>query len=131
MVPPYFSEPPLRDLQFVFPRPHNGVPVRALHLTELQHVSKERPFDIAFVCVKSYDTAWATAMVKQYLAPGGFVASLQTCINAPAIAAVVGWGRTIGVIAGTYSGELHAPGEIRRTVPLIAAIPRRASASSV
>ena len=36
----------------------------------------------------------------------------------PAIASVVGWGRTIGVIAGTYSGELIAPGEVMRTVPL-------------
>ena len=40
--------------------PEFTVPVRALHLTEVQHVSKERPFDIAFVCIKSYDTAWAT-----------------------------------------------------------------------
>src|SRR5439155_23750911 len=37
------------------------VPVRALHVTELQQVSKETPIDIAFVCTKSYDTAWATA----------------------------------------------------------------------
>src|SRR5204863_12963 len=38
------------------------VPARALHVTELQQISKEKPFDIAFVCTKSYDTAWATAM---------------------------------------------------------------------
>src|SRR5437762_5454271 len=38
------------------------VPVRALHVTELQHLSKEKPIDIAFVCTKSYDTAWATMM---------------------------------------------------------------------
>ena len=34
--------------------------VRALHLTELQQAAKEKPFDIAFVCMKSYDTEWAT-----------------------------------------------------------------------
>ncbi len=33
------------------------VKVRALHLTEAQHLSKEAPIDIAFVCTKSYDTA--------------------------------------------------------------------------
>ena len=63
--------------------------------TELQSVSRERPFDIAFVCVKSYDTAWATMMVSQYLAPGGFVVSLQNCMNEETIAGIVGWGRTV------------------------------------
>ena len=48
------------------------VPVRALHITELQQLAKEKPVDIAFVCTKSYDTAWATAMIKQYLAPDGY-----------------------------------------------------------
>src|SRR3546814_13830403 len=53
------------------------VPVRALHLTEAQQLSKEAKVDIAFVCMKSYDTAWATLLISQYLAPGGFVVSLQ------------------------------------------------------
>ena len=35
------------------------VKVHALHLTEAQHLSKEAPIDIAFVCTKSYDTNWA------------------------------------------------------------------------
>ncbi|MBV9119022.1 MAG: NAD(P)-binding domain-containing protein, partial [Acetobacteraceae bacterium] len=35
------------------------VPVRALHVTDAQALAKERPIDIAFVCMKSYDTAWA------------------------------------------------------------------------
>ena len=48
------------------------VPVRALHVTEAQQLSKEKPFDIAFVCTKCYDTAWATTMIKQYLAPDGY-----------------------------------------------------------
>ena len=94
------------------------VPVPALHLSDVQSLSKQPPIDIAFVSVKSYDTTWATQLIAPHLAPGGFVASLQNCINEPAIAAVVGWGRTIGVIAGTYSGELVAPGEVMRTVPL-------------
>src|SRR5688572_33388727 len=33
-----------------------SIPVRAIHVTEVQHFAKERPIDIAFVCVKSYDT---------------------------------------------------------------------------
>lgn len=94
--------------------PEFAVPVRALHLTELQQVSKERPFDIAFVCVKSYDTAWATMMVKQYLAPGGFVVSLQNCMNEETIAGIVGWGRTVGAIASSITVDLTAPGHVHR-----------------
>src|ERR1700681_4651966 len=43
---------------------------RALHLTEAQQLAKEAPIDIAFVCMKSYDTGWANALIKHYLAPG-------------------------------------------------------------
>src|SRR5258708_6713141 len=87
---------------------------RALHLTEAQQLAKEAPIDIAFVCMKSYDTAWATTMIKQYLAPGGYVVSLQNCMNEETIAGVVGWGKTLGSIASSITVELHAPGQIRR-----------------
>src|SRR5437899_2258375 len=90
------------------------VPARALHVTELQQVSKEKPFDIAFVCTKSYDTAWATMMIKQYLAPSGYVVSLQNCMNEETIAGIVGWGKTLGSIASSITVELHAPGQVRR-----------------
>src|SRR5260221_2548838 len=90
------------------------VPVRAIHVTELQHISKETPFDLAFVCTKSYDTAWATMMIKQYLAPDGYVVSLQNCMNEETIAGVVGWGKTLGSIASSITVELHAPGQIKR-----------------
>ena len=44
-----------------------SVPVRALHVTDAQQLAKEAPVDIAFVCMKSYDTAWATMLIRQYL----------------------------------------------------------------
>jgi 2-dehydropantoate 2-reductase len=94
--------------------PEFRVPVRALHLTELQSLSKERPIDIAFVCVKSYDTAWATMMIRQYLAPNGFVVSLQNCMNEATVAEVVGWGRTLGAIASSITVDLCEPGHVRR-----------------
>ena len=62
------------------------VPVRALHLSELESLSREAPFDIVFVCTKSYDTAWSTTMIAPFLAPDGFVVSLQNCINEETIA---------------------------------------------
>lgn len=90
------------------------VPVRALHLTEVQGLAKEKPIDIAFICVKSYDTAWMTMLARQYLAPGGFCVSLQNCMNEETIAAVVGWGRTLGAIASSITVDLCAPGHVHR-----------------
>ena len=58
-----------------------NIAVPTLHLTEAQQLAKERPIDIAMVCVKSYDTEWATMMIRQYLAPSGFVLSIQNCLK--------------------------------------------------
>ncbi len=93
-------------------------PVEAWHITELERLSRERPVDIAFVCAKSYDTVWATEMIRQYLAPDGFVVSLQNGINEERVAGVVGWGKTMGAIASLIAVELHGPGEVRRNVQL-------------
>ena len=57
------------------------VKVNALHICDVQQVVKQQPFDIAFICVKSYDTEWATHLIKNYLSPNGYVVSLQNCIN--------------------------------------------------
>jgi 2-dehydropantoate 2-reductase len=54
-------------------------------------------------------------LIAPYLSESGFVVSLQNCINEERIAAIVGWGRTLGCIAGTLSSELVAPGRILRT----------------
>jgi 2-dehydropantoate 2-reductase len=88
---------------------------KTLHLTEVQNLAKEKPIDICFISMKSYDTEGATLMMRQYLAPGGYVVSLQNCINEERIAGVVGWGKTVGAIAAILSAELYAPGKIRRT----------------
>jgi 2-dehydropantoate 2-reductase len=94
--------------------PEWTTPVRALHLTELQQAAKEAPFDIAFVCMKSYDTQWATTMIAQYLGPNGFVVSLQNCMNEETIAGVVGWGKVVGCIASSITVDLCEPGHVRR-----------------
>jgi 2-dehydropantoate 2-reductase len=94
--------------------PELTVPVRALHITDAQQLAKEKPVDIAFVCMKSYDTAWATLLIKQYLAPDGFVVSLQNCMNEETIAGVVGWGKTLGCIASSILVNLPDPGHIHR-----------------
>lgn len=88
---------------------------RTMHLTEVQSLSKEKPIDIAFVAVKSYDTEWATMLIKPYLAPEGYVVSLQNCVNEEKIAGIVGWGKTVGVVASVISVEMFAPARVRRT----------------
>ncbi len=90
---------------------------KTMHLTEVQSLAKQAPIDIAFVSVKSYDTEWATTLIKPYLAAGGFVVSLQNCLNEEKIAAIVGWGKTLGVVASVISVELYEPGRIRRMAP--------------
>src|SRR5918996_5370059 len=87
---------------------------KTLHLTEVQKLAKERPIDIAFISMKSYDTEWATTMIRQYLSPTGYVVSLQNCINEERIAAIVGWGKTLGCIASLVAAELHEPGHVKR-----------------
>jgi 2-dehydropantoate 2-reductase len=94
--------------------PEFTVPVRALHVTDAQRLSKEKPVDIAFVCMKSYDTAWATMLIRQYLAPDGYVVSLQNCMNEETIAGIVGWGKTLGCIASSILVNLPEPGLIHR-----------------
>ncbi|MBI2296978.1 MAG: 2-dehydropantoate 2-reductase, partial [Betaproteobacteria bacterium] len=96
----------------------HSIKVNALHVCEVQGLIKKRLFDIAFICVKSYDTEWATLLIRPYLAPDGFVVSLQNCINEERVAAHVGWGRTVGCIASLIAVELYQPGHVMRTVPL-------------
>ncbi len=88
--------------------------VRALHVTDAQQLAKERPIDVAFVSMKSYDTEWATTLIAQYLAPHGFIVSLQNCMNEETVARVVGWGRTAGCIASSITVDLCEPGHVRR-----------------
>ncbi|GMQ77154.1 MAG: ketopantoate reductase family protein [Gammaproteobacteria bacterium] len=94
-----------------------STPVQTMHITEVQDLARSGPVDIAFVCMKSYDTEWATMLIRDYLAPAGYVVSLQNCINENRIAAIVGWGKTIGCIASQIAVELVRPGLVRRGVP--------------
>src|ERR1700739_4909438 len=88
---------------------------RTMHLTEVQDLAKQKPIDIAMVAVKSYDTEWATMLIAQYLAPDGYVVSLQNCMNEERIAGIVGWDKTVGAIPALLGAELYAPGRVRRT----------------
>jgi len=89
------------------------VPVRALHIHELQTVTE--PFDAVFVAVKSYDTEWATAMALAYLRePDGVVVDFQNGINDERVAALAGKHRSLGCVI-TISAGMYEPGHAMRT----------------
>jgi 2-dehydropantoate 2-reductase len=93
------------------------VSVNAMHITDVQELARQRPVDIAFIAVKSYDTVWAARLMRQYLSPCGYLVSSQNCINEERIAGVVGWGRTVGCVVGGGVGvELFEPGHVRRSM---------------
>jgi 2-dehydropantoate 2-reductase len=97
------------------PEERMTVKVNAMHLTEVQNLAKQKPIDIAFISVKSYDTVWAATMIRQYLSATGCVVSMQNCINEERVAGVVGWGRTLGcIVTGGVGVDLYQPGHIRR-----------------
>ena len=106
------------------PQERMTVKVNAMHLTEVQNLAKQKPIDIAFVSVKSYDTVCATTMIRQYLSASGCVVSMQNCINEERVAGVVGWGRTLGMFHG---GACIKLGEVCQAGPWRKASPRRAA----
>ena len=100
------------------PAERHTVPVNVMHFSDVQGLVKQQPIDIVFLSVKSYDTEWATMMIREYLAPDGFIVSLQNCINEERIARHVGWGRVVGCVASLIAVELYQPGHIKRTVEM-------------
>src|SRR2546422_3916150 len=88
------------------------IPVKALHLYELQGVTEK--FDAIFISVKSYDTTWATQMALNYLAPDGVVVDFQNGLNDERVAAVAGKDRTLGAVI-TIGAGMYDPGHAMRT----------------
>jgi 2-dehydropantoate 2-reductase len=89
------------------------VPVRALHLYEAQAIQDR--FDVVFLCVKGYDTDWATLFAVRFLEPsGGVVVDAQNGMNDERVARLAGRERTLGCVI-TISAGLYEPGHAERT----------------
>ena len=88
-----------------------GIPVRALHLHQLQN--EPELFDYAFVCVKSYDTKWAATLCRNYLKPKGAFVSFQNGINEYVLAETVGAEHCLGV-AILIAAAVFEPGVAER-----------------
>ena len=100
-------------LRIAEPGASQTIKVDALHLSDVQSLIR-KPVDIALICTKSYDTAWAAMMIRPYLRDDGCVVSIQNSLNEEQIASAVGWERTLGCIASTISVSAPHPGEVVR-----------------
>lgn len=89
------------------------VKVNALHLNDIHQLLKN-PLDVAIICLKSYDTAWTTTLISDYLAPQGVVVSMQNGVNEDTIAKIVGWDRVVGCVLNTIGCEMIGPGHAHR-----------------
>ena len=89
------------------------VKVPALHIADVQQLVR-RPVDVAIIATKAFDTAWAARMIRDYLAPDGYVVSMQNSINEYRLAEVVGWSRTVGCVLNTIGVSTAGPGHLTR-----------------
>src|SRR5262249_3927477 len=69
---------------------------RAVHLNDAAKLPRD--FDIAFVAMKVYDTAWATQLAVRHLGPNGFVVASENCWPDPIVAGIAGQERSVGLI---------------------------------
>lgn len=94
--------------------PHEPFEARpaAVHLGEAARLPRD--FEIAFVAVKVYDTAWATQLALRHLAPDGFVVSAQNCWPDPIVASVAGAPRSLGLVMSKIGVALWKPGQVER-----------------
>jgi 2-dehydropantoate 2-reductase len=94
--------------------PHDPFAARpaAVHLHEAARLPRD--FDVAFVAMKVYDTAWAAQLALRHLAPHGVVVSAQNCWPDPTIAAVVGAPRAVGLVMSKIGVATWKPGHVER-----------------
>jgi 2-dehydropantoate 2-reductase len=94
--------------------PHDPFVARpkAVHLNDAAKLPRD--FDIAFVAMKVYDTAWATQLAVRHLAPHGYVVASENCWPDPIVAGVAGADRSVGLIMSKIGVACWRPGEVER-----------------
>ena len=85
---------------------------KAFHLNESQRLPRD--FDIAFVAMKVYDTAWATQLAVRHLGPNGYVVASENCWPDPIVASVAGAHRSLGLIMSKIGVAVWKPGQVER-----------------
>jgi 2-dehydropantoate 2-reductase len=85
---------------------------KAVHLHEAARLPRD--FDIGFVAMKVYDTAWATQLAARHLAPHGYIVASENCWPDPVVASVVGQDRAVGLVMSRIGVALWKPGQVER-----------------
>ena len=96
--------------------PHEPFVARpaAVHLHEAARLPRD--FEIVFVAMKAYDTAWATQLAVRHAAPAAAVVSAQNCWPDPIVAGIAGAGRSVGLVMSKIGVALWTPGHVERGV---------------
>jgi 2-dehydropantoate 2-reductase len=94
--------------------PHDPFEARPAiyHLHEAQRLPRD--FDVAFVAMKVYDTAWATQLAARHLKPEGFVVAAENCWPDPIVASVVGKERAVGLVMSKIGVASWRAGHVER-----------------
>src|SRR5439155_978843 len=94
--------------------PHDPFEARPaiFHLHEAQRMPRD--FDVAFVAMKVYDTAWAAQLVVRHLKPEGFVVAAENCWPDPIVASVAGKERSVGLVMSKIGVASWKAGQVER-----------------
>ena len=94
--------------------PHDPFTARPkiVHLHEAQRLPRD--FEVAFVAMKVYDTAWATQLALRHVGPGGVIVASQNCWPDPIAASVAGAERCLGLVMSKIGVALWTPGQVER-----------------
>jgi 2-dehydropantoate 2-reductase len=94
--------------------PHDPFEARPAiyHLHESQRLPRD--FDVAFVAMKVYDTAWATQLAARHIKSDGFVVAAENCWPDPIVASVVGKERSVGLVMSKIGVASWKAGHVER-----------------
>lgn len=103
-----------RGLRIEMPDRDLYVEPRVLHLCQVAEL--RHPFDVVLVVMKAYDTRWASELIAPAVGADGLVVALQNGMTTDAVAAAVGWQRTVGSVI-EVSSTMDEPGVVHRHTP--------------
>src|SRR2546421_12999461 len=91
--------------------PHEPFEARpaAVHLNEAARLPRD--FDLAFVAMKVYDTAWAAQLALRHLKPEGYIVASENCWPDPVVASVAGASRSLGLVMSKMGVAVWKPGQ--------------------
>jgi len=103
-----------RGLSVATPEGETKARLEAWHFADAWRMRELEP-SVAILAAKLYDTAWTAQLLAQWLPSHVPVATMQNALVEETVARAVGWGRTLGVIAGGLDVSLIGPGAVRRS----------------